>query len=335
MARKPRIDFPGALSHVIVRGNRRAAIFHDDEDYATYVNRLERYRRRDGVTLYAYVLMPNHVHLLLETNEQPLSRTLQTLQFTYSQYYNRRYGKTGHLFQGRYQAILCDRDVYLLDLVRYLHLNPARVRTPLDPWTYRWSSHAAYLGRSSPVQVSTGPVLASFHREVGAARQAYRRFMREGLAYGHEDRFYQTVDQRFLGDPRFVAAVDCRTGGTREVSVRPRRVAFGKLLSAVATVCAVAPGEIVAPGRQRALVPARALLVHVAREWGQVPTRHPGYTVSQQKRKRVEEIFGWLKTVGLLRKVKLRGVQRVGWLFTFAAAVYNLVRMRNLVEAAA
>jgi putative transposase len=97
---------------------------------------------------------------------------MQTLQFTYSQYYNRRYKKTGHVFQGRYQAILCDRQAYLLELVRYLHLNPARMRTPLSPWTYRWSSHAAYLRRTGPVKTGTSAVLEAFHRQAGPARQA-------------------------------------------------------------------------------------------------------------------------------------------------------------------
>lgn len=276
MARKPRIDFAGAFYHVIVRGNRRATIFHDEEDYAAYLNRLERYRRRDGVTVQAYVLMANHVHLLLETGSYPLSRTMQTLQFTYSQYYNRRHNKTGHVFQGRYQAILCDREAYLLELVRYLHLNPARIRTPVSPWTYPWSSHAAYVGRSSPVQVNAASVLGLFHRQVGPARQAYRRFMQEGLAHGHQDRFYETVDQRFLGDERFIEEADRRTAATRDVTTRPRRVAFGSLLTAVADAYDVSPREILAPGRQRALVPARALLVHLAREGSRLTTRELG-----------------------------------------------------------
>jgi REP element-mobilizing transposase RayT len=276
MARKPRIEFPGAFYHVIARGNRRAPLFHDAADYRIYLDRLERYRARDGVTLHAYVLMHNHVHLLLQTGKRPLSRTMQTLQFTYSQYYNRRYKKTGHVFQGRYQAILCDRDAYLLELVRYLHLNPARMRTPVSPWTYRWSSHAAYLGRPGPVQVSTASVLALFHRRVGPARQAYRRFMREGLAYGHQDRFYETVDQRFLGGEQFIEETDRRTGATREITVRPRRVAFSSLLTAVANAHGVTSREVVAPGRRRALVPARAMLVYLAREWSQMTTRELG-----------------------------------------------------------
>ena len=276
MARKPRIEFSGAFYHVLARGNRRATIFHDDADSLAYLDRLERYRHRDGVTVHAYVLMANHVHLLLETGPQPLSRTLQTLQFTYSQYYNRRYDKTGHVFQGRYQAILCDREAYLLELVRYLHLNPARIRTPLNPWTYRWSSHAAYVGRPSPVQVRTASVLASFHRQVGPARQAYRKFMRDGLAQGHQGRFYETVDQRLLGDERFLEEIDRRTAATREVTVRPQRIALGTVLTAVATAYGVTPKAIVAPGRQRVLVPARALLVYLAREWSHLTTRELG-----------------------------------------------------------
>ena len=276
MARKPRIDFPGALFHVIARGNRRATIFHDADDYTAYLDRLERYRQRNEVTVHAYVLMTNHVHLLVETGDHPLSRTMQALQFTYSQYYNRRYDKSGHVFQGRYQAILCDREAYLLELVRYLHLNPARIRTPLSPWTYRWSSHAAYVGRSSPVQVNTAAVLGIFHRQVGPARQAYRKFLQEGLAQGHQDRFYETVDQRFLGDEGFIEEADRKTAATREVAVRPLRIAFGALLTAVATTCGVTPKAILAPGRQRALVPARALFVHLARAWTGLTTRELG-----------------------------------------------------------
>ncbi len=276
MARKPRVEFAGAFYHVIARGNRRAVIFHDDADYTAYLDRLERYRRRDGVTLHAYVLMTNHVHLLLETGERPLSRTMQTLQFTYSQYYNRRYEKTGHLFQGRYQAILCDREAYLLELVRYLHLNPARVRRPLNPWTFRWSSHTAYLGRPSPVQVHTASVLESLHPQVGPARQAYRKFLLDGLAHGHQDRFYETVDHQLLGDERFIEEVDRRTAATRDVSVRPRRLAFGTLLTAVAHTYRLPPRAMLAPGRQRALVPARAMLVYFAREWSQLTARELG-----------------------------------------------------------
>ena len=276
MARKPRIDFPGAFFHVIVRGNQRATVFHDAADYAAYLDRLERYRHRDHATLHAYILMKNHVHLLVETGAQSLSRTMHALQFTYSQYYHRRYGTTGHVFQGRYHAILCDREAYLLELVRYLHLNPARLRTPLNPWTYRWSSHGAYLGQPGTVTVQTATVLDSFHRQIGPARRAYRRFLLEGLSQGHQDRFYETVDQRFLGDDRFIEEADRRTAATREVVFSPKRVPFGALLAAVATAYGLTLRALVAAGRHRAVVPARALLVHLARGWCRLTTKELG-----------------------------------------------------------
>lgn len=276
MARKPRLNVPGGVYHVLARGNRLATIFHDDADYRAYFERLERYRQRDGVNVHAYVVMSNHVHLLLETGNRPLARTMHTLQFTFSQYYNRRYQKSGHVFQGRYHAILCDRAAYLLELVRYLHLNPARRRTPLSPWTYPWSSHAAYLGRLSPVVVTTSSVLESLHCQVGQARQAYRRFLMDGLSQGHQERFYEAVDQQVLGDERFIEPVTRQIAPRHALSARPPRVAFGPLVRAVATVHHMTPRAILAPGRHRAPVSARAMLVCLAREWGALSTGELG-----------------------------------------------------------
>jgi REP element-mobilizing transposase RayT len=104
----------GVLYHVIVRGNHRQKTFLNESDYQAYLERLGRYRKRLAVTVYAYCLMPNHVHLLVETGSQPLSRFMQGLQQSYTQYFNRKHHKVGHLFQGRYKAIVCDKDEYLL-----------------------------------------------------------------------------------------------------------------------------------------------------------------------------------------------------------------------------
>jgi putative transposase len=106
MARKPRVEYRRALYHVIVRGNQRQVIFRSEIDRKYYLNRLEEYRQRYGFKVYAYVLMSNHVHMLLETGQVPLSKIMHGLQLRYTGYYNRRYKKVGHLFQGRYKAIL-------------------------------------------------------------------------------------------------------------------------------------------------------------------------------------------------------------------------------------
>lgn len=276
MARKPRVEFPDAFYHVIARGNQRREIFRDDADRSFYLERLELYRKRYDFTLYAYVLMSNHVHLLIETHRTPLSKIMQGFQFTYTQHFNRRYRTVGHLFQGRYQAILCDREAYLLELVRYLHLNPARLRHRLDPWHYPWSSHRAYLGESCPVRVETALVLGQFGREVGRARRAYLRFMEEGLPLGHVERYYETVNQRFLGDEGFIREVDRRAGARGEVEGERPRVIFPLLLQVVAREHGVDEEGLVRPGRQRKWVRARSMLVYLAREWGRVSAKELG-----------------------------------------------------------
>ena len=266
MARKPRVEFEGAFYHVIVRGNQRQRIFRDDRDRLYYLGRVEHYRQRYRFNIYAYVLMSNHVHLLLETGATPLSKILQGIQFTYTQHYNRRYGTVGHLFQGRYKAILCDRDAYLLELVRYIHLNPVRLKNPEELATYRWSSHPAYLGRKGPVTVDTKVVLGELGNSAGQASKAYRKFIDEGRGLGHEDRYYETVDQRFLGDENFIEKV-VEQAPQVEIRFAGRQVRFEKLLQAVAAVHDCGAKDLLAAGRQRLLARPRAQLAYLAREW--------------------------------------------------------------------
>jgi REP element-mobilizing transposase RayT len=140
MARKPRIEFPGALYHVIARGNQRRRTFFNPEDYENYLSRLWSYHEKFHFTLYAHCLMPNHIHLLIESAEVPLSKIMQAIQFSYTQSFNRRHKKVGHLFQGRYKAVLCQKDEYLLELVRYIHLNPVRAGIVKDPKNYNPNS---------------------------------------------------------------------------------------------------------------------------------------------------------------------------------------------------
>lgn len=118
MARKPRIEYEGALYHVITRGNQRQKIFRDKDDYLKYLEVLTHYKEQYGFYLYAYLLMSNHVHLLIETQEISLSKILQGINQKYTMYFNWRYRTVGHLFQGRYKAFLCDRDEYLLSLIK-------------------------------------------------------------------------------------------------------------------------------------------------------------------------------------------------------------------------
>jgi putative transposase len=276
MARKPRVEYAGAFYHVICRGNQRQVIFRSDADRKYYLERLEEYRQRYGFNVYAYVLMSNHVHLLIQTGEVALSRIMQGLQLKYTRYYNRKYKKVGHLFQGRYKAILCDRQAYLLELVRYLHLNPSRMRTPMDPWKYQWSSHAAYLGKGGSVRIDTSAVLGELNRSAGQARRAYLRFMAEGKGVGHQAAYYNVWDQRILGDKNFVEQIDEKIRTEREIELPGPRAKLSKLLRLTAQAYRVTERDLVRPGRQRKWVKPRAALVYLAREWSRASVKEIG-----------------------------------------------------------
>ena len=175
IARKPRIEYPGAFFHIIARGDNREDIFHDDEDRENYLKRLGFYLDEGKVTLYCFCLMTNHIHLLVEMGEQPVSKVLQRLHTWYARYYNRKYERVGHLFQGRYKAMLCDKDSYLSELVRYIHLNPVRAAIAKDPREYLWSSHRAYLGVDNYPFLDTDLVLSQA-REFGGFKAKWKKW---------------------------------------------------------------------------------------------------------------------------------------------------------------
>ena len=255
MARRPRLFAPGLLYHVIARGNQRQPTFLTDADYEAYLARLVRYRKRYRVFLYAYCLMPNHVHLLAETTEAPLSRFMQGVQQSYTQRFNRIYGKVGHLFQGRYKAIVCDRDEYLTALIRYIHLNPVRAGLVEDPDAYPYSGHRAYLGADRGGLVDAGPVLSML-----GGRSAYRRFVRAGIGVGHEERYYQTEDQQVLGARGFAQKIRQPAAQLAvELPKKPLTMALGDLSRRLALDLSA----LRSPDRSHVIARARAALSFV------------------------------------------------------------------------
>ena len=208
MGRKPRVHFPGALYHVISRGNQRQDIFLDDKDRTAYLSYLSEYKARYSIEVYAYALMRNHTHLLFEVHELPLSRLMQSLLFRYARYFNKRYGQGGHLFQGRYRAILCDKDAYLLELVRYIHLNPVRAKVVANPEHYLWTSHLSYLGKRKADFVDVDFVLEQFGKKRVLGREKYKEFILEELNSGYQERFYEVKDQRYLGEEEFIGRIE-------------------------------------------------------------------------------------------------------------------------------
>jgi putative transposase len=208
MARRPRVHFPGALYHVIARGNQRQDIFLAEEDFKTYLSYLSEYKSKYSFYVYAFALMRNHVHLLVEVKDTSLSRIMQVLQFRYTRFFNKRYRKVGHLFQGRYRAILCDKDQYLLELTRYIHLNPVRAGIVEVPEKYPWTGHLSYLGKEKNPLVDSAFVLHQFGRSRSQARRSYRRFILEGLTEVHQEKYYRVKDQRYLGEDEFVEKIE-------------------------------------------------------------------------------------------------------------------------------
>lgn len=149
MSRKPRIHAESAVYHVILRGNARQEIFSDDRDQFRFYDILHKSYERFRYRIVSFCLMSNHIHLAVQVGEVPLSRIIQNVAQRYTQWFNWRHQKCGHLFQGRYKAIMVDADSYLSELAAYLHLNPVRARIVQRPEQYLWSSQRVYLGKET------------------------------------------------------------------------------------------------------------------------------------------------------------------------------------------
>lgn len=200
----PRLHAPGLLYHVICRGNQKATVFLDDKDYRAYLFRIAQTHQIIPFRLYSYALMPNHVHLLIEAGESPLSKVMQVVQQRYTQYFNKKYNKIGHTFHGRYKAIICQKDAYLLELVRYIHLNPVRAQIVQTPEEYPWTSHNGYLARKADPWLDRDAILMQFGTETEQAKHQYSNFVMGSLKQGHRGDLYELKEQHLLGSDDFI-----------------------------------------------------------------------------------------------------------------------------------
>jgi putative transposase len=296
MPRQPRLDSPGVLHHVMVRGLERRPVFRDDADRADFVGRLAALVRDTGLTVYAWALLPNHAHLLVRTGTRPLPRVMRSLLTGYAGAFNRRHKRVGHLFQNRYKSIVVEEEPYLLELVRYLHLNPVRAKVLPDLRTlarYPWTGHSALLGAIARPWQDTATILAQFGRTLTRVRRTYQAFVAEGLPQGHRPdlqgggllrslggwaavtalrrgREAYVGDERVLGSPAFVETL-------RQTlpTPAPGRGAGLPLEALVHRVCAdlhLHPGSLQGGGRRPAVSQARAGIAYLWTEvWG-----HPG-----------------------------------------------------------
>ncbi|MEO1767343.1 REP-associated tyrosine transposase [Thiobacter aerophilum] len=273
MTRPLRLEFPGAVYHITARGDGRENIFLDDADRQTFLDLLAKEVRQQRWRLYAYCLMGNHYHLLLETPEANLVAGMRRLNGVYTQAFNRRHERVGHVLQGRYKSILVDRDSYLLELCRYVVLNPVRAGMVKRPEDWLWSSYRATVGKvPAPEWLQADWVLGQFGDDPAAAREAYRRFVRAGI--GAESPWTQLKSQIYLGSEDFLARMG-KLAAEREVEGVPRdhrqpaRPSAEKLVEEVCKAYRCSAEDI----RSRAHQPAFQAWVYLLRRAANLPLR--------------------------------------------------------------
>ena len=208
MARPLRIEYPGAFYHVTSRGNEQKDIFKSQKDREKFLDYLASATERYGAVLHAYCLMTNHYHLLLETPDGNLSQIMRHINGAYTTYFNVKRKRAGHLFQGRYKAILVEFDEYAMELTRYIHLNPVRAGMVVLPEDYSWSSYHSYIGLTpAPDWLRLEAILAYFGNGAANAKQRYRTFVEDLLGAEYESPLKETFGTAVLGSEGFVAMI--------------------------------------------------------------------------------------------------------------------------------
>ena len=292
MPRKARIDAPGALHHIIVRGIERRRIFSDDQDRDNFIKRLGDIVTETKTFCFAWALIPNHFHILLRTGQTSLATVMRRLLTGYAVSYNRRHRRHGHLFQNRYKSILCQEDRYLLELVRYIHLNPLRaklIKSPTDLVKYPYSGHSALMGKVPREFQDTDYVLRLFGKKVPAARKAYRAYVEKGIAQGRRPELvggglirsaggwaavkairrakdHMKSDERILGDGEFAQFVLDKAKERLEerYQLKAQGYSLDKVAIRVSSELGIDAEQVWMPGKHPITVKARSLLCYWA-----------------------------------------------------------------------
>jgi putative transposase len=221
MARPLRIEYPGAVYHITSRGNRKKPVFKDDRDRENFLNTLQHVNKRYNWICHAYCLMTNHYHLLIETPEGNLSLGMRQINGVYTQLFNKWHGKNGHLFQGRYKAILIQKDSHLLEVCRYVVLNPVRARIVEKPEEYTWSSYLATAGKDQAHHcLTTDWVLSQFSGARKRSEKEYEKYVTWGI--GQKTIWTEVRGQALLGEEDFVDKLAEYLKKTKDIPEIPR-----------------------------------------------------------------------------------------------------------------
>jgi len=278
MPRTARLDHPHLLQHVIVRGVNRCDIFSDDADRTRFIQNLSKLLIQTNTGCLAWSLMTNHVHILLCPRSTTLGLFMRRLLTGYAIYFNLRHKRSGHLFQNRYKSTVCEEDTYLLELVRYIHLNPLRagvVKTIDELDSYTWCGHAVILGKTFLEGQGADEVLALFSSEVHSAKSLYRIFILDGVALGKRDdlgggrrelrksleEYDEVYDERVLGSGAFVEALRNR----RELESKfSHAMEINDIVVKVSRFFEIEPHELRSNVRARRIVDARSVICYLA-----------------------------------------------------------------------
>lgn len=269
MARKPRICRNFAFYHVMLRGNNKQEIFFSDVDRIKFYLLLQEGVERFGHSIHAFCLMKNHVHLLIQTAETPLSKIVKHVAFRYAQYINNTKERVGHLFQGRFKAILVDERSYLMELVRYIHLNPVRAGIVTAPERYFWSGHRAYLKMETILWLTSDLLLNKFSTTYDTSRllpsELYNDYIQNGMKENSRERkdfFLGEYHSSILGNEEFTKQV---LEFSEKQSKRKIKCTVADLVKEVSTVLQLPISMLSKPGKMRAASQARGILAYLVR----------------------------------------------------------------------
>jgi len=288
MPRQARLDVAGALHHIMVRGINKSAIFEDDQDRTRFLERLGQTVIEGKCTVYAWVIMSNHVHILFKSGKDGVSAVMRKLLTWYALYFNRHHRRSGHLFENRYKSILCDEENYLLALVRYIHLNPIRVgiiRNLEELDHYPWSGHRAIVGKAKHPWMNTDTVLSQFGNTKRKAITEYRRFVQEDVGKGRNTvltggglirskggwsqvlsmrrkGFKEEADERILGNGDFVQEIlkEAEEKYLRQLKLRQSGLNIAEIIRQECKKSKISPEELKRGSRRCRVSGARAAI---------------------------------------------------------------------------